>query len=92
MRDGLHERVVPAKHNIGLNDPGKAPIPQNLYRAGRRRRELEKMENDKMLFKEAIDLASKAWSSTIVFPPNNDGPLRFCVDYRKVNAVAVCDS
>lgn len=36
--------------------------------------------------------ATTEWTSPIVFVPKKNGRLRFCIDYRHLNAVTVCDS
>ena len=39
-----------------------------------------------------IEPATKEWASPVVFVPKSDGTLRFCVDYRKLNAMKIRDS
>ena len=45
-----------------------------------------------MLRAGVIKLATAEWASPVVFFPKKDGTMRFCVDYRKLNAVTVRDS
>lgn len=92
MWDGHPGRVIAAKHLIYLTKPGKTPILQNPYRGGPLHRELEKMETDKMILEGVIELANIEWASSIVIAPKKDRSARFCVDFRKANAVTVRDS
>lgn len=47
------------------------------------------METDKMLAKEEMEWKEPEWPSPVVFASKKNGPLRFWVDYRKLNAVTV---
>eukprot|EP00731_Ephydatia_muelleri_P012465 Em0006g1359a len=56
-----------------------------------RREEVRKLLQD-MLAKGAIQPSDSPWSSPIVLVTKKDGSTRFCVDYRKVNAVTRKDA
>lgn len=45
-----------------------------------------------MLKEGVIEPAMSEWASPVVFAPKKDEKLRFCVDYRKVNAMTVRDT
>ena len=91
MWDGHLGRVSIAKHRIELQ-PGARPSYSAPYRAGPKARDFEKSEIDKMLKAGVIEPAKTEWAAPIVFAPKKDGSLRFCVDYRRLNAETVRDS
>jgi hypothetical protein len=45
-----------------------------------------------MLVEKAIVPATCLWASPFVVVPRPDGSLRFCVDYRRLNAITVHDT
>ena len=45
-----------------------------------------------MLDMDVIEEAECEWASPILFVPKPDGTIRFCVDYRRLNAMTVRDS
>ena len=83
--------IKATQHRIELT-PGAKPVYQAPYRAGHNTRELEKREVDRMLAAKVIEQAQSEWASPVVIVPKKDGTHRFCVDFRKLNAVTVRDS
>ena len=56
-------------------------------------RSIEKEEVYKMLKAEVIEpRIENRVAAPIVFAPRRDGTLRFCVDYRRLNAMSVRDA
>ncbi len=49
-------------------------------------------ELEAMLEMGVIEESHSDWASPIVLVPKTDGSVRFCVDYRKVNAVSKFDA
>ena len=44
-----------------------------------------------MLDKDVIRPTNNPWASSVILVPKKDGSKRFCVDYRKLNAVTKKD-
>ena len=90
--DGTLGEIRVVEHRIDLKE-GAEPFAQHPYRAGQKAREFEKQEIDRMLEAGVIEPAARsAWASPVVLAPKKDGTLRFCVDYRRLNAMSVRDS
>ena len=68
-------------------------LPSVPYRVGIRMCEIEKAEIQKMLDEGVASTASPTdWAAPVVFVPKKDNTLRFCVDYRRLNAVIMRDA
>jgi hypothetical protein len=91
MWSGRLGQVQSTNHRIDLIH-GKKPVHCQPYRAGPRSRAVESAEIQRMLKAEVIDPATSEWASPIVLVAKPDGSTRFCVDYRKLNAITVRDS
>ena len=68
------------------------PIKQRPYRLLLTKRAVVDKEISDMLEKGIIRPSRSPWASPITLVPKPDGSVRFCVDYRKLNAVTVADS
>ena len=91
MWDGHLGHVHTTAHRIELT-PGASPVHCQPYRAGAKAREQESAEIHRMLQAGVIAPANAEWASPIVMVPKPDGSTRFCVDYRRLNAITVRDS
>ena len=91
MWDGQLGTIRKVKHRLPLTE-GSKPVFQPPYRAGPNARAREKEEIDEMLSMDVIEEAECEWASPIVFVPKPDGTMRFCVDYRRLNAMTIRDS
>ena len=90
MWDGSLGAIRATKHHIYLIEDAH-PIACHPYRAGPKAREAEQMEVKRMRAANVIESGQSAWASPVVLVPKSDGSLRFCVDYRRLNAVIVMD-
>lgn len=69
-----------------------SPIHSAPYGAAPCGREYENHEIDKMLAMDVIEQSQTKWGSPVVFVPNKDGTLRFCMYQHKHDAVTIWDS
>jgi hypothetical protein len=83
--------VHSTSHMIDLF-PGAKPIHAQPYRAGPRAREAESAEVQRMLKARVIEPVNSDWASPFVLLQKPDGSMRFCIDYRRLNALTVRDS
>jgi hypothetical protein len=68
------------------------PIKQGPRRVPYHHREAVDQHIEEMLSKGVIEPSTSPWASPIVLVKKKDGSLRFCVDYRKLNAVTEKDA
>ena len=83
--------ISATKHHIRLIE-GARPFKSAPYRAGPKTRELEEEEVKRQLEAGVIEPSNSEWAAPVLFAPKKDGKLRFCIDYRKLNAMTVKDS
>ncbi|KAI7808673.1 hypothetical protein IRJ41_011194 [Triplophysa rosa] len=62
------------------------------YRLPEHKKNVVQTELAAMLEMGVIEESNSDWASPIVLVPKTDGSVRFCVDYRKVNAVSKFDA
>ena len=78
------------EHRIDTGDA--RPIRQPLRRQAFEHMKFIRDETDEMLRHGIIEPAASPWASNVVLVKKKDGTLRFCVDYRRLNAVTYKDS
>ena len=77
-------------HDIDVGD--SRPVKQHAYRANPLKRQQLQQEVKFMLDNGIAEPSFSPWSSPCLLVPKSDGTLRFCTDFRKVNAVTKPDS
>ena len=83
--------ITATEHRITL-ETGTKPVRSMPYRQGPAMRTKAEAEIRRMRDAGVIEPATSEWASPIVLVPKKDGSLRFCVDYRRINAKTVADA
>lgn len=91
MWNGKLGIIKVTKHHIELQN-GAKPVFAQTYRAGPKACQIEQDEINKKLSEGFIEPATSEFASPVVLVPKPDGSLRFCVDYRRLNAITVKDT
>ena len=78
------------RHEIKVET--ETPIKQAVRRPPLHLRDAAEKEVQKMLKDEIVEPSDSPWASPVVLVKKKDGTLRYCVDYRKLNAVTRKDS
>ena len=67
------------------------PIKLRPYRVSPHRQQLISQQITQMLADDIIEHASGPYAAPVTLQPKKDGSLRFCVDFRQLNAVTIRD-
>lgn len=78
-------------HDVKLL-PGTSPLRHPPYRISPRKRDQMRQEVDYLLEQGLAKPSQSPWASPCLLVPKEDGQLRLCTDYRRVNAVTVPDA
>lgn len=79
-----------AQHVIDTGD--STPVGSAPYQTTPERREFIQKEIGILLESGKITASTSPWASPVVLVKKKDGSMRFCIDYRKLNAVTKRDS
>ena len=75
-----------------INTGAASPIRQRAPRYSPVQKEEIEKQLKEMLASDIIEPSSSPWASPVLLVKKSDGTWRFCVDYRKLNAVTIKDS
>jgi hypothetical protein len=78
-----------AVHNIDTGE--STPIGCAPYQTTPEKREFISKEIENLLTTKKISPSTSPWASPVVLVKKKDGSVRFCIDYRKLNAVSKRD-
>jgi transposase InsO family protein len=84
-------RTTKLRHSITLI-PGSQPHNSPPFRYAPARRQIVEQNLKEMTEQGIIIPSNSPWASPVVLAPKKDGTLRFCIDYRKLNAMTVRDA
>jgi transposase InsO family protein len=76
---------------FGIKTTTDMPVSSRPYRFAHSEKIKVEEQIHSMLEKKVVSPSRSPWSSPVVLVRKKDGTIRFCVDYRKLNAVTVRD-
>ena len=77
------------QHVVDTGD--RRPINQPPYRTNLETKQIVDEIIKKHLSNQFIEPSSSPWAAPVVLVSKKDGSLRFCIDYRRLNAIAKRD-
>lgn len=82
------EKSTTVKHHIDLKSAFRLSF-QHPHQVGLKKRKHKGQEKDQVIKEDVIEPALLERASSVVLALSKDGKLRFCVYYRKLNAMTV---
>ena len=83
-------RTSLVKHDIKTTT--EQPIKQRAHRLPIHQREEAKRQVEEMLRDDIIEPSHSPWPNPVVLVKKKDNSTRFCIDYRKLNAISIKDA
>ena len=89
---GLHDIGRTNILDFEIHTGNASPIRQKSYRHSPTQKEEIEKQLDEMLKSDIITQSKSPWASPVLLVKKSDGTWRFCIDFRKLNAVTTKDS
>ena len=81
---------IPPQSAIRTGD--HPPVYSKQYSAPYKDQQIKSQETQKLLDRGQIEESTSPWSSPVVLVKKKDKTMRFCIDYRRLNAVTIKDA
>ncbi|KAL1923263.1 uncharacterized protein VTP21DRAFT_9639 [Calcarisporiella thermophila] len=76
---------------LDINTGNAKPVSLPPYRVSPREREAIEKEVQELMAQGIVEESNSPWAAPVILVPKTDGGIRFCIDFRCLNAVTVAD-